>query len=164
MLKFRLGLLFLLLLGLVAGCRSSSQTPGRITGRVTYNGQPVKAGNITFHSEDKGSYNSSLSLDGSYEVTDLPTGPMIVTVENANFNPDKKIPAYPGKGGKGKGAAMDAERMAAEVRPGAGGPMTKEEMAARYVKIPAKYADPKKSDLTITITNGKQSKDFELTD
>jgi hypothetical protein len=171
MLKFRLGLLVALALVLAAGCNRSN-APAKISGKVTYNGQPLKGGEIAFHSENMGTYRSSLAEDGSYDIVDMPAGPMTVTIETDSLNPDKKVPGYPGSAGgrpvvgagAAKGAAMDKERAAAERKAGVGGPPTPEQMRARYTKIPKKYADRTASPLKVDVTAGKQTKDFDLTD
>jgi len=169
--KVQLGLFGTLAFVLVAGCTGGrTQSFGKISGKVTYKGQPVKAGNVVFHSDSQGNFSGPLLIDGTYEVADVPPGAMTVTVENEFLNPDKKTPNYPGRmpGGQGgKAEKMDLERMKGEkanMTPGGFGPMSKEEMAARYVKIPAKYTDPKGTPLTVTISAGRQSHDFELTD
>jgi hypothetical protein len=159
MLKLRLAVLLLLALALVAGCRRSA-APAKVSGTVSYKGQPLKAGNITFHS-DKGSYSATIDSDGSYRMSSLPTGTMTVTVDTEFLNPDKKSPGYPGGAG-GKAAAVDAERLAAERKMGMPAPPSKEEMAARYVKIPKEHASAKTSKLTVTIEPGKQVKNFDL--
>jgi len=158
MLKFRLGLLSALVLGLIAGCGTTSQAPARVSGTITYQGKPVKAGSIAFHM-DKGTYSSALSATGTYQIVDLPVGSATVSIETESQNPDKKTPAY----GGGMGPKMDPGKMAGGVPAGAGG-KSKEEMAALYVKIPAKYADPKTSTLTVNLERGSQVKNFELTD
>ncbi len=158
MFKLRLGLLVAVFLALVAACSSRNpQAPGKISGHVTYKGSPVPAGSIAFHSsEGKGVYGCPLGSDGAYEILDLPAGAMVVTVETDSVNP-KKAPDYPGAKKAGKGAQLDAERLAAE---GKG----KQAPSGPYVKIPAKYGDPKTSPLNVTIEAGKQVKEFELTD
>jgi hypothetical protein len=161
MLKFRLTLLVLLAPGLVAGC-NRSKTPSKVTGTVTYKGQPVKAGNIVFHSEDMGSYPGTLSPEGTYEIVDLPAGNMTVTVETESVRPDQKTTGYP-RGRAGKAAAIDNERLAAEGMAGSAAAANKE-AAERYVKIPKKYADAKTSPLKVTLEAGKQVKNIELTD
>jgi hypothetical protein len=163
MLKLRFLLLVLLALGLAAGC-NRSKTQSKVSGKVTYKGQLVKGGSIVFHSEDMGSYPSSLSPEGTYEMVDLPAGPMTVTIETESLAPDKKARAYPGRGGAGsKAAAIDNARLAAEGMAGSSAAAQKE-AAERYVKIPKKYADAKTSPLKVTLERGKQVKDFELTD
>jgi len=158
MLKFRLGLCVLLALGLMAGCsQPNPSAPGRISGQVTLNGSPLPGGNITFHSDGKGTYRSPIGSDGTYEVTDMPTGSMAVTVETESINPANKPPAYTGSGGKMD--KMAAERMAAEKRQGA----SVKSSSGQYKRIPTKYTNPKTSPLTVTIEAGRQVKEFELT-
>jgi hypothetical protein len=156
MTKFRLGLLVALFLSLVAGCAKNKRAPATVSGTVTYKGQAVTAGNVTFHSQDMGSYNTSLAPDGTYQIVDVPKGELVVTVETESANPDKKTPDY----GRGKGSKMYAERMAMEKKMGS--PLG--QPAGKYLKIPAKYATPKDSPLKVTLEAGKQVKDFELTD
>jgi hypothetical protein len=148
--------------GLAVGCKKSN-VPASVSGKVTYKGGPVKGGNIAFHTEEGQAYRGSLNEDGSYSVTSIPAGDMKVTVETESFNPEKAAPAYP-RGG-GAGPAMDAKRLQAERKMGVKGPPTKEELAAKYVKIPKDYSDPKKTKLTVTLGRGRQSGvNFELKD
>jgi hypothetical protein len=149
----RLGLLALAL-GLLLGCGRGSQVPAKVSGKVTYKGQPVPAGSITFHSEDKGSYSGTLGEGGAYEIPDLPAGTLKVTVETESVNPNKKNPTYE----KGRGGAIDNEYQKAMQRPG------QNDAGKNYVKIPAKYAKPETTDLSVTLKAGKQTQDFELKD
>ncbi len=136
-----------------AGC-TGSHAPGKIKGTVTYNGQPLPAGNVTFHSESKGSYNAPLLRNGTYEVVDLPAVPMVVTVDTEFLNPNKKVPSYGGK--KGQEAYM--ERLAAEKK---GGAQIRED-ADPYTKIPAKYADKTATPLKMTVKAGRQEYNIDL--
>lgn len=151
----RFALLALLTFTLVSGCGPKNRTaPARVNGTVRYKGETVPGGNITFHSKDKGSYNSSIGRDGSYSVVDVPDGEMVVTVETESINPNRKVRSLGPQADK-----MYAERMAAEGR------SAMEKMPAEaYKKVPTKYGDPKTSTLKATLTAGKQSKDFDLTD
>jgi hypothetical protein len=155
MLKIRLGLCTALSLGLLAGCFNSRspQAEGRISGQVKYKGTPVPGGSILFHTDGKGVYGSPIQADGTYEVRDLPTGTLVVTVETESANPAKKAPEYGGD----KGAKMYAERMKAEGRVAA-----EKSKVGEYRKIPEKYANPKRSPLTVEIVAGRQVKDFDL--
>src|SRR4051812_14883480 len=109
MMSYRLALVVALALGLVAGCVKNRQAPAKVSGSVTYKGNPVPAGNIAFHS-DKGTYRASLGEDGTYEIADVPIGELVVTVETGSYDPNKKAPDY----GGGKGSKMYAQRIAAE--------------------------------------------------
>jgi hypothetical protein len=152
----RLGLLALAL-GLTAGCGPKSPIPAKVSGKVTYNGNPVQGGNITFHSKDRGSYSATLGEGGVYEISALPDGELVVTVETESINPNKKTPAY----GGGRGAAIDQKYMEAMKKSGA--PINTDQ-SKNYVKIPAKYAKEESSGLTVTLKAGKQTQDFPLTD
>ena len=144
-----------LLAALAVGC-SSSRSQGKISGKVTLNGQPLPAGNLTFHSEGKGSYNAPLMRDGTYQVVDVPVGAMVVTVDTEFLNPNKKVPTYGGE----KGKDMYKERMAAEQKAGT----MSRDGADPYVKVPEKYRNAKTSPLKATVAGGKQVLDFTLTD
>ncbi len=157
-----------LFLAVASGCNTSN-TPATVSGKITYNGQTVPAGSITFHpvatqSTDKGGlgiYNYSLKEDGTYSGTDLPTGEMVVTIETetANPNPTKSKTALVGGANKGDTAA-DYQKKMQEMGKAPSGPTN----AGPYVKIPPKYAVKATSTLKVTLDKGKNTKDFELTD
>lgn len=158
MLKACIRLLTVVVLVSLPACGPKNpNAPGKVSGIVTYKGEALKTGNITFHTtNEKGNYQSSLGTDGKYEVFDLPTGKLDVTVETESLNPDRKVPVYGGgKGGKGKEGSEQARMM------GALDPKT---LADRFRAIPKKYADPKTSGLTATIKQGGQTINFDLTD
>lgn len=150
----RLGLFAALAFTLAAGCRSSPYQ-AKVSGHVTYKGQPVKGGNIVFHAADQTAYPGTLNEDGTYELTTLPPGEMTVTIITEHLNPNKKAPAY----GGGRGDAITKERMKAGF-----GPPNPDSQRAQYTKVPKKYADEKTTDLKATLEKGKQVKDFELKD
>ncbi len=149
----RLGLFAALALTLAAGCRNS-QTPAKVSGKVTYKNEPVKGGDIAFHSE-QGTYRSSINQDGTYEISDLPAGSMTVTIITEHLNPDKKTPTY----GGGRGDAITKERMKAGF-----GPPNPDAQRSQYTKVPKKYSDEKTSDLKADLKKGKQEVNFELKD
>jgi len=141
------------LLALACGCGSTNpNAPATISGRVTYKGTPLPGGSIMFHGS-AGTYPASIGANGEYTGREFPVGEMTVTVETETLNPDRKAAKpYPG-GGKDKSAKMFSKP-----------PEVTAVTTATYLKIPAKYGDKNKSDLKVTLTAGKQSKDFELTD
>ena len=160
MLTLRCGLVLGLVLGLLAGCGGSSSNRARVTGKVTYNGQPVKAGNIAFIGKSEGAAPSRASLnpDGTYEIVDAGVGDFLVSIETESMNPKQSGPSY-AQGVKGA-PQMDPSKM----QGAGGGPLTAEQKAERYVQIPKKYSDPKNSGLTATIKPGNNSLDFPLKD
>lgn len=137
------------------GCGSRNpNAPASVSGHVRYKGSAVPAGVVTFHVEDKGSYTGHLNSSGAYEISDVPIGEAVVTVDTEVYNPKKKAARdY----GDGKGAADYAKRIAIEK------PM-KETPPAEFMALPAKYLTKKDSPLKATVEAGKQVKDFELTD
>ena len=53
---------------LVAGC-GPAEVLGRVSGKVTFQGEPVERGMILFQNEEKGVFmTADLETDGSYEV------------------------------------------------------------------------------------------------
>jgi hypothetical protein len=151
-LKGSLALALPLCLVVVFGCDNKNpNAPATVSGKVTYKDAPVSGGNITFKPEKEGPpYSRPLGADGTYSITDMPAGNYVVTVETESINPDRKAETY-GKAGQ---SAPVGPRPAGYVVTGAG----------KYVKIPAKYADPKTSELKATLGTDKKSQDFPLTD
>lgn len=149
----KLAPLLFMSVGLSLGCSPSNpNAPATISGNVSYQGKPVKGGTLTFHTNGFGSYPVLIRPDGTYAATDMPAGDMVVTVETESINPDKKKPIYGDKDSGSKVMSPVPEGVNPKANLG------------EYVKIPPKYADQKKSGLTATLTTGKQSKDFDLTD
>jgi hypothetical protein len=150
-----------------AGCQSrSSSAAASISGKVLYKGQPLTGGDIAFHPKAAGGipYSCPINADGSFSGT-LPTGTLgdvIVTVQTMPA-------ATPASSGQSRGAAK--VKMAAEMR---------EKMLKEYAgkikkdqehkttppaqPVPQKYTQKTTSPLTWTITEGSNTKDFDLTD
>lgn len=164
MFKFRLGLSAAFLTILVVGCKPDNPVPARVQGVVRYHGKPLQGGNVIFHSPDMGSYNASIAQDGTgtYEAVDLPTGELKVTITTEFLNPHPKgnAPTYSKASGK-----IDAEYAAAMSKmKGGAPPVSSAELAARYTKIPEKYAGKNTSGLVVTLERGKNVFDFDLQD
>lgn len=142
------------LLVLVAGCNSKNpNASANVSGNVTYKGQPVKGGTIVFVSKaELGTVTVHIGADGKFSAVDLPTGDFTVTVETESVNTAKKAPEYT----KGK------NKMPEYKPPGA--PSTSGPDPANYVKIPSKYNSAKTSPLTATLSTGKNTVNFDLTD
>jgi hypothetical protein len=162
------------LAAVVLGC-SGSNPRGSVTGTVTYNGQPVKAGTVYFIYDQGGQYQSDLKPEGTFQFMDVPEGNVKVLVTTETFNPDQKVISYTqrqknlNKGydkslreydafmgkGRDKAKAEDAPGLSKE---------QKEALAKVYVKIPSKYNSETSTPLTYTVGRGRQTKDFDLTD
>jgi hypothetical protein len=157
---------FLLLLPLIlviaVGC-SKSRTPCSVYGKVSYKGQPVTGGTISFHrvsEELSGSYGFPIKADGTYEGSSMPAEEYIVTVETESINKDRPIPTYSG-GGQNKG--IQANDYREKMKKMGKMPGVTEEQGT-YVKIPAKYNEKDKSGLKVKLDNGKNKKDIDLAD
>jgi hypothetical protein len=156
-----------LLLVVLAGCGPGT---GSVSGKVTYKGQPVPGGLVMFRPAD-GRHNSvtaELDAEGHYPARILPTGEVIVTIDNRELEPRSGIPSLPpglplspemrAKLGSGK---------AAPPAPADGPPKSGEDVrqpSGRYLPIPPKYYDAETSGLKFTIKGGEQTLDIELTD
>jgi hypothetical protein len=138
-------------LTVLIGCGSSSASPGRLSGKVTVNGDPVTGGSLSIHT-DKGSILAPISTSGTYSVTDLPVGEWKVTVDTEMLNPKHKKPKdYGGK--KGAMGPMPKDMKPPGAASGEG----------NYVEIPARYQRKDSTELSVTVTAGSQTKNFEMT-
>ena len=159
----------LLLCGLITGCGRSM---GTVTGKVTFKDQSLKGGTVGFIGTDgQQSATATINEDGTYEIPQVQAGTYQVIVDTQSLKPKQSgnIPSGP----KGTSSnSPDPKTMGAP--PGAVLPdgyktMSPVEAEAaqkanlkRYIAIPADYADPAKSGLTITVTGGSQVYNIEL--
>jgi hypothetical protein len=144
-----IGLVSLLLpLGL-AGCGSPKAT---VTGKITYNGEPLGNGRVMFISQTDPTKAGAGSIqpDGTYTVPDAPVGPATVTVET--------IP--PAGGGSSSLGSKAAE--ISKPPPGMNMPMPQGGGGGKYVKIPDKYKAKDQSDLSYDVKSGKQEHNIDL--
>ena len=162
------GLGMALLFPVLSGCGPGI---GKVSGKVTYKGQPVPGGQLLFRPADPQQNAVPVTLDeeGRYSAV-LPTGEVTVSVDNRDREPRASfgggvpagIPLTPearAKLGKGKAAAPapppDKPVESADAA---------SEPSGRYVRIPEKYYMAETTDLKFTVKGGDQTQDFELTD
>ena len=161
-----------LMLVIASGC-SSSKSGSSVQGTVTYNGQKVTAGTVTFHrtggadkdSEQKGTYAFVIQPDGTYKGSSLPKEEMVVTVETETANPEhqkQKGPAYGPPAGQGM-SMKEQQDMYKKKMAEQGAPVDAAQ-GGTYTKIPEKYSDPKQSPLRKKFSGGKETFNIELTD
>ena len=102
-------------------------------------------------------YSSSISIDGTYAISDLPTGEMAIVVETESINPAQK-------GSTGKDAERRMAMMGERKGPNSGGSGSggANALQPQYVKIPEKYSKAKTSPLSYTVKNGRQVYSIEL--
>jgi len=151
-----LPLLFLLALG----CGGSKGLGSSVSGKVTYNNQPVTAGMIYFYPAEGAASQVGILSDGTYTFTDLPPGDYTVVVDTESANQNRNMPTYGGNrggGGDAKGGQKPAPGGMSPRPEGAGG-------GGAYVKIPDKFAKKESSTLKTTVGKGKNTYDVTMAD
>jgi hypothetical protein len=132
---------------LAAGCGGK----GVVSGKVLYQGKPVRGGSVSFLLEQGGVMSSPIEDDGSYTIPSVPPGNVKITVETESFRPS--IMQRDASGG----APAFMKKYIQEKDP-----QLAEQRAKRYVRIPPQYSDPDKSNLTYEVKSGKQEHDIDL--
>ncbi len=127
------------LLVCAAGCGSP-----KISGKVTYKGEPLHMGLVVFTAADGWSGTAQINEDGSYSIANVPAGTAKVAVDS--FGESANLPA--------RGKVMRRPRDEHSPPPPDSGPAG--------VKIPAKYNKADTSGLTVEVTGGKQTYNIEL--
>lgn len=119
--------------------------PTTVSGKVSYKGAPVTGGSIKFTFDGGKEDSGGIDQRGNYSLQVTSHGKARVSIETESI----------------KGAGVDAlappggEKLNVPAMPG--GEYT-------YVQIPARYADPGSSNLTVDVKTGTQTKNWELTD
>lgn len=85
-------IVILLLAISLSGCRDKV---GSISGKVTFKGQPIPVGTVTYFGQKNKVVVADLSEDGSYIVDQLPVGMAAITVETPNVQPFALKPGDP---------------------------------------------------------------------
>ncbi len=145
---------WVLLCGLVtaAGCGSPK---GTVSGKVTFKGQPLPGGTISFVPEKGGAVTADIQEDGSFTAPNVPTGPAKITVETMSVRPQAESgvkPMTPPPDAIPPG--IDPKNLPPAMRA-----KTQEK---KFVPIPEGYGDPEKSELTYTVKSGKQVHNVDL--
>jgi hypothetical protein len=124
-------LLAILLAG-VCGCGHRAT----VTGKVTYQGRPVRHGTVILLGGDKMARAGVVQPDGSYLVEGVPPGSV-------------KIGVISGDPSKGRSPMRDGKR----VRPG---------RIEGWFPLPSKFEAPETSGLSCTVDSGHVNHDIEL--
>jgi hypothetical protein len=119
----------------VCGC---SPSVSRVTGKVTVDGKPVQAGQVSFVAKTGMVYTANIEPDGMYQVDGVPVGEMTVLV----FGP----PPVP------RQAAMDKKTATNNTLPATTGGPT----------VDPKYGDTATSGLNYTVNPGLNTYDIPL--
>jgi hypothetical protein len=119
------------------GC-GSKQTD--VTGKVTYKGKSLVAGNVTLVSASGTSHSGAISSDGTYTIPGVPLGPVKIGVTSTDPGTS---PAAAGRV-SGRDSRSSAEKAGAAKAPA---PVAGEKVAG-WFPIPTTVMDPNKSNLT----------------
>lgn len=146
---------FLLLAALLIVCCAGCSIPrGRIQGKVTYQDKPLTEGTVIFIASDNMTYPTPIMPDGTYAIDGVPRGKLEVSVQVEEPRPmPRPDPTSPKNRQPGNDAAADDKAKMARLPavPAAKGP-----------RIPASYADPKKSGLRYELTGAVGEYNVEL--
>jgi major membrane immunogen (membrane-anchored lipoprotein) len=140
---------------LVVGCGDSTGLPKRypVSGKVTYNGEPVKSGTIVFEPSDisSGRFGNGTIEDGYYKLSTSGEGP------DGALPGDYKIIII--------SKSVDMAQVEANRKGGAGrqDDVFKAEKKAKS-NVPQKYARSDTSGLTAKVEEKSNTFDFTLTD
>jgi hypothetical protein len=149
--QWRVWVVLLLLLG-TGGCGGS----GIVSGKVKYKGNLLPTGQVVFFdSKDRQVGTATINSDGSYKAT-VPTGSLKIAVTTPPSSTLRSLPE-----GKSKAVKEAIQKM----KKGAFNPLEGEDkdlIPVKSIPIPAKYADPTNSGLSLTVSGGSQSFDIDL--
>ena len=139
---------------LLAGCGGGK---GDVTGEVTYNGEPLPVGRVTFLSQvGNQEAVAGYVIRGKYTVKGCPAGPVKISVESLRPPEPEQLTAAKESAVPMAQGMKGRVQIPPELKELASGPPVK------YVPIPPKYANPESSGLTYTVSRGSQTHDIPL--
>jgi hypothetical protein len=142
---------FLGLAGL-SGCEKGRAT---VSGKITFNGQPLTAGTVTFVADANRVGSGTILPDGTYTAPDAPIGEVTAVV----VTPEPR--RGPGMIGGMEKPPPGVQGMPENMKPqGGGDDLTK---SMKIVAAPSKYTKAETSPLHYTIAPGTQTIDITLT-
>jgi hypothetical protein len=149
----------MLLLGL-AGCGQKGPPTGVVSGTVTFKGNPLPEGMITFRHEADGRADSTAIKDGNYRCPNAPAGECGVEVV---VNIPRAAPAHAPNMEKRLRDRLNQAKERGALNSGGGESfeMPKPEKSTA-VPIPRKYANLKTSGLSFTVQQGQQTHNIDL--
>ena len=139
-------------LWLVGGCGPGNDNT--LTGKVTYNGEPLSGGKIHLRppgalATGAGDIIGDIKQDGAFSISGVPAANMQVGIETESINPDKVKDYTQGM----------KPPPGVQAPPTGSGPKP----LGTYKPIDPKYADPAGSGLTWDVKKEGLKKDFTLT-
>lgn len=126
------------LLAFIPGCGPGASTA---SGTVTYQGKPVVWGSVTLRAADGSMHQIGINPDGTYSLTNVPVGLATVGVSSPDPTPSARARA-------GGGDDSRARPGPPPLPPGA------------WFPLPAKFADPATSGVTVQVGGGPTNIDL----
>src|SRR5262249_15289796 len=139
----------LLVLLTALGCGSGSAT---VSGRVTYQGEPLTAGDLIIYGANGQIQSGQISADGTYAIYKAPVGDVKMAVLTPKDLPAQR-PPEPGGVWQGKKGGRKKTLIKEEFKP---------PPPVKVVPIPDRYKEPDKSGLNFTLKRGEQTIDLNL--
>lgn len=126
-------------LAFVAGCGPRA---ANLVGKVTYQGKPVVYGTVTVMAADGSIHQIGINPDGTYSIDRVPVGPATVSVSSPDPAP----------------SARAKQLGESDSRPRPGPPAVP---AGAWFPLPAKFANPATSGLTLQVGSGSADLDLK---
>jgi hypothetical protein len=146
--KRNCGLLLLSAVMWLPGC--SGPPPGDVKGTVTYQGKPLRSGQVAFIPQSGVPVTADISADGTYEIHNVPPGEAFLTV--VSLPPDSK----------GPGVQLMQYRQKHREAVKNNQPPPPPPPTEQVLLLPAKYADPQTSELRFTVESGPNTCNIDL--
>jgi hypothetical protein len=129
------------------GCGGS----GTVSGKVTYQGETLRAGQVCFITADgKKSDVATISADGTYSIANIPTGEVKICVLTSYL---AKTKSHPRPGADSQPSDLDTGHYR---------PPSSSDASKRFVPIPSNYEGPETTTLKYTVKSGKQEHNIVL--
>ncbi len=132
---------------LAAGCGSNSV--GDLTGEISLNGSAVKAAQITAYNEKGEVLGRTMALDGKYQLTGIPLGPVTLAVETHQPGGAPVTTPTPPLGPGQRPQPANTKKEESTLN-----------LPTSLDPVPLKYTNPKQSGLQITVAKG--TTDFNI--
>jgi hypothetical protein len=130
-----------------AGCGDTPKAD--VSGVVKFKGRPVVWGTVTVIASDQMAYHGSIHPDGKYTVKDVPIGPATVAVASADPYTKRLVKAE-------REAELAAKRKEAGMEDLPPPPK------GMWVPLPARYANPRASELSCDVAQPETAFDIAL--
>jgi hypothetical protein len=142
----------------IPGC---SEAHSRVYGKVQYQGKPLAGATVTFFGANNKTYTADTGPDGTYDLPAVVRGPLRVSVQLQPHRPTARPVPPEGRVGAGRSTgdpvAAAKDNAAREAAPP---PPPKSQAAG--VQLPARYADPNSSGLSLDLTEPEKKYDIDL--